>query len=164
MDECRTDTIEGYNTFLESQKPHGGTISLYLFDHELSCSYKMKPIEEIEPMTEETFQPRGGTALLDAMGEILKTNDSHGTKMIILTDGEENSSRKYTNTHVKDLVEMRTKYNNWSFVYLGANQDVVLAAQRLGISPGQTVQFDTQRTPELFQALSSSLYNLPSTI
>ena len=164
MDVCRDDTIEGYNMFVSSQKPNGGTMSLYLFDHELECVYDTIPIESVPELTRETFEPRGGTALLDAMGEILKKNTSQDTKMIILTDGEENSSGRYTNQHVKDLVEMRTKYSNWSFVYLGANQDVVLNASRIGLSPCQTVGYDSQRTPELFRALSSSIHNLPPTI
>ena len=125
-------------------------------------SYDMVPIDEVTPLTRETFEPRGGTSLLDAMGEVLKKNTSEGTTMIILTDGEENSSRTYTSEHIKDLVEMRTKYSKWSFVYLGANQDVIMNAARIGLSPCQTIGFDSQRTPEVFRTLSSAMNNLPS--
>ena len=64
MDSCRSDTIGGYNSFVNSQKTLGGTMSLYLFDHELATVYENVPIENVEPLTLETFVPRGSTAIL----------------------------------------------------------------------------------------------------
>lgn len=156
METCRADTIGGYNAFVDSQKTLGGTMTLYLFDHELTTVYENVAIDQVQPLTTETFVPRGGTALLDAMGEVLKKPLAHDTTMIILTDGEENSSRTYTSAHVKDLVAGRTK-DGWQFTYLGANQDVVLAARRLGLAAAQTIEFDQNRTPELFATLSQRM-------
>lgn len=158
MDSCRSDTIGGYNSFVESQKEFGGKMSLYLFDHEVSTVYENIPIENVEPLTSQTFVPRGSTALLDAMGHVLKKDTlTQNICMIILTDGDENASKKYTSAHIKDLVENRTKNDNWTFLYLGANQDVIMNAARLGLSPAQTISFDTRRTPELFQTLSQAV-------
>jgi hypothetical protein len=85
------------------------------------------------------------------MGQVLKMELSDDAMIIILTDGEENSSRMYTSAHVKDLVNLKP----WKFVYLGANQDAVLTAQGLGIQA--SMDYDTNKTPELFRALSAAV-------
>ena len=153
MDSCRQDTIDGFNTFVDSQKQFGGTMTLCLFDDEFETVYEKLPIEQVPPLTEHTFVPRGGTALHDAMGQVLKMNLSDDAMIIILTDGEENSSRTYTSAHVKDLVNLKP----WKFVYLGANQDAVLAATNLGIKT--SMEYDVTRTPEVFRALSETVSN-----
>ncbi|NBX50168.1 VWA domain-containing protein [bacterium] len=151
MEDCRQDTIDGMNAFLESQRELGGTMTLCLFDHEFETVYEKVSIAEAPCLTMDTFVPRGGTALLDAMGQVLKMNLSDDAMVIVLTDGEENSSTNYTAAHIKDLVEMKP----WKFVYLGANQDAVLNAQRIGIHT--SVGYDPARTPELFRAVSETV-------
>ena len=151
MESCIDDTIEGFNTFVESQKEFGGTMTLCLFDHEFNTVYDKVPIDQVNPLTRDTYVPRGGTALHDAMGQVLKMNMSDDVMVIILTDGEENSSSKYTAAHVKDLVDTKP----WKFVYLGANQDAVLTAQGLGIQT--SMGYDTSKTPELFRGLSAAV-------
>jgi hypothetical protein len=151
MESCIDDTIEGFNTFVESQKEFGGTMTLCLFDHEFNTVYDKVPIAQVNPLTRDTYVPRGGTALHDAMGQVLKMNMSDDVMVIILTDGEENSSSKYTAAHVKDLVDTKP----WKFVYLGANQDAVLTAQGLGIQT--SMEYDTSKTPELFRGLSAAV-------
>ena len=154
MATIRDDTIGGYNSFVQSQVPVGGTMSLYLFDHELTEVYKDVPIAEVKDLTTETYVPRGSTALLDAVGQILKKEDGSKATMIILTDGEENSSSKFTNAHIKDLTEVRTK-EGWDFVYLGANQDAFAVGQRMGINT--TCEFQPERSPQLFATLSAAM-------
>lgn len=150
MQTIRDDTIGGFNSFVSSQV--GGTMSLYLFDHELTTVYENQPIEKVEPLTKETFQPRGSTALLDALGHILKTGPSTSCTVVIMTDGEENASHKYTHAHIKDLIDMRRMRDGWDFAYLGAN---VEEGKELGIHT--SVAFDTCRTAELFQTLSCAM-------
>jgi hypothetical protein len=130
MQSCVDDTIGGFNAFVESQKSFGGTMTLCFFDHEFDIVYDKVPIDQVVPLTKETYTPRGGTALHDAMGQVLKMNLSDDAMVIILTGGEENSSNKYTAAHVKDLLDTKP----WNFVYLGANQDAVLTARGLGIN------------------------------
>ena len=153
MDSCRIETMDGFNTFIESQKQFGGTMTLCLFDDQFETVYDKTPIEEVPVLTDDTFVPRGGTALHDAMGQVLKMNLSDDAMVIILTDGEENSSRTYTSAHIKDLVNLKP----WKFVYLGANQDAVLTASELGIRT--SLGYDTAGTPEVFRALSQTVTN-----
>jgi len=153
METCVKDTIDGFNTFVESQKQFGGTLTLCLFDHKFDTVYEKMPIDEVPLLNEETFVPRGGTALLDAMGQVIKMKLSDDAMVIILTDGEENSSQLYTSAHIKDLVDLKP----WKFVYLGANQDAVLAAENLGIKT--SLEYDSNRTPDVFRTLSTAMTN-----
>lgn len=148
MNEIKSDTIGGFNSFVGSQT--GGTMSLYLFDHELKQMYKDVPMEKVELLTAKTFVPRGGTALLDAIGEVLKSFTTKKT-LVILTDGYENSSIKYTHAHIKDLIEMKQN-DGWDIVYLGAD---IRGAKDMGINT--SIAFTGDNTPELFQTLSAAM-------
>jgi Mg-chelatase subunit ChlD len=159
MESCWDDTIGGFNSFLNDQKALGlgGTLTLIQFDHEYLISYTAKAIDEVEPLTRETFKPRGSTALLDTIGRTIQDNKAmNSPTVVVLTDGQENSSHKYTKAHIKDLVEQKTK-DGWTFVYLGANQDAFAEAGSMGIAPACTMNYDANRTPEAFRALSAAL-------
>jgi hypothetical protein len=148
MNSCREDTIGGFNAFIEAQKQYGGTMTLCLFDHEFQVVYEKMPIEDVPPLN---FVPRGSTALYDAIGNVLKMDLTGDVMVAILTDGEENASTKYTADHIKDLIELKP----WTFVYIGANQDVILNSSRLGIR--RSIGFDTRETPEVFRTLSETM-------
>ena len=75
---------------------------------------------------------------------------------MILTDGLENSSHKFTKAHIKDLIEAKTK-EGWTFAYLGANQDAFAEAGSIGIAAGCTMNYDGNRTPEAFTRLSAAV-------
>ena len=115
MQSMTQATIAGTNEFLAAQQAtmddHGqpipATFTLVLFDHEYLPIYQRVDIQTARPLTLETYVPRGNTALLDAIG---RTIDDLGadlaatpeadrpSKVIIaiLTDGEENSSTRYS--------------------------------------------------------------------
>jgi len=147
MECCVDDTIGGFNQFVAEQVKSGGTLTLYLFDHELIKVHDKVPIESVEKMTRNTYIPRGSTALFDAIGCAIKSiapSEANTTTVVILTDGEENSSRQYrTKAHIKDLVEMSTA-NGVTFLYLAANQDAFKEGNGFGIQSDNIMEFDTQ--------------------
>ena len=70
------DTIGGINeTFRilrESKKPNEIIkISIKLFDHEQILKLRNVDLEEVRDLTRNDFNPRGQTALLDAIGDTL---------------------------------------------------------------------------------------------
>jgi hypothetical protein len=157
MESCWDDTIGGYNALIKEQAAFGGTMTLVQFDHEYIVTYENKPIGEVEPLTRETYTPRGATALLDAIGQAIKeSKGGASTTFIILTDGMENASKKYTKAHIKDLIFERQK-DGWQFLYLGANQDAFAEAGSMGIAPTCTMNYDANRTPDAFRHLSAAL-------
>ena len=157
MESCWDDTIGGFNSFLSDQKATGGTLTLIQFDHEYRVTCELVKIDDVKPLTRETYKPRGSTALMDAIGRLIK--DWKGTStpsVVILTDGLENSSHKFTKAHIKDLIEAKTK-EGWTFAYLGANQDAFAEAGSIGIAPGCTMNYEGNRTPEAFTRLSAAV-------
>jgi len=154
MSSIKNDAIGGFNSFLQEQKdfPGEATLTLIQFDDEYEIVHENRKIEEVPELTALTYQPRGCTALLDAIG---RTVDSTGKRLAnmeegnrpekvivaILTDGEENSSREYSSSKVKEMIEHQKEKYNWEFIYLGANQDAFAEASKIGISSIDTVSF-----------------------
>lgn len=62
---------------------------------------------------------------------------------VIITDGEENSSREHSAEKVKAMIEEGKTYG-WEFVFLGANIDAVATAGRFAFLP--TGRWTTCRT------------------
>ena len=54
--------------------------------------------------------------------------------ILIVTDGEENSSREYTKSRVRDLVT-RKEAGGWKFLYLGANVGYLSYSRKRHIIP-----------------------------
>lgn len=157
METCWDDTIGGFNSFLADQKATGGTLTLIQFDHAYQVTCERTKIDDVVPLTRETYKPRGSTALLDAIGRLIKEwKGTTNPSVVILTDGLENASNKFTKAHIKDLIEAKTK-EGWTFAYLGANQDAFAEAGSIGIAPGSTMNYDGNRTPEAFTQLSAAM-------
>lgn len=152
MESVLHDTIGGFNSFVRSQVPHGGTLSLYTFSDTCHCEYRNFAIEDVEPMTTETYVPGGSTAFYDAMGKVITENEpfDEETTLVVLTDGQENSSRKYTKSHIKDL--LRVFSHNLKVIYVGVDLE---EAEELGIQ--NTLEYTPERTPELFKLVSESV-------
>lgn len=150
MATIASDAIGGFNTFLVDQKtvPGEARMTLALFDDKYDVLYAGKTLAEAEPLTDKTFVPRGGTALLDAIGRTLNEQgarikaDGWADKVIvcILTDGGENQSREFRQDQIKEMVK-HAESHGWSFVFLAANQDAFAAGAGYGISAAHTMAF-----------------------
>ena len=107
----------------------------------------------------ENYRPRGGTALYDAVGRALtetetKVLDGEKAIVVIITDGEENSSHIETGATIKPRIERLQGQGNWTFVYLGAFANAWDEAQAMGISIGNTMRFRGSKTKGLYTGLS----------
>jgi hypothetical protein len=154
MQSIKSATIESFNRFVHSQRTGDGTaqMSLVQFDDHYEQNYQAISIETTPDLNEVTYVPRASTALLDAIGRTIQLtgerlkempeNERPGTVVfVILTDGYENASREYTLPRVNDMIrEQRDKYS-WQFIFLGANQDAIATAARMGMGAGQSMTF-----------------------
>jgi uncharacterized protein YegL len=116
-------------------------VTLVQFDTEYEMLFENSPLQDV-PHYE--LHPRGGTALLDAMAQTIKSVGDRLERtpeplrpgkvvVVVVTDGEENSSKTATRDQVFSMVEhQRTKYA-WEFMYLAANQDAIAVGQSYGI-------------------------------
>jgi len=143
---------EGFNQFLKEQQQSENNIkfSLLFFDTDFYMPYKNINIKKVKPVNEDTYYSRGGTALLDAIGFsiesylddlalIPKNKRANKTLFVILTDGEENSSKIY---HIKLMVEQMQEEFNFGFIYLGANQDSCFQAESMGMNRSNAFNYD----------------------
>ena len=146
MHGVREETIDGFNSFIEEQKQAdpNGRMTLVLFSDDLHQEYTGKPIMEVEKLTGKTYYPYGLTALYDAIGigvaEFDKYLEAEGSDssdkiiVIVLTDGMENSSKKFSKDNVAKLITDKER-SGWKFVYLGANIDAYEEAAKAGFNP-----------------------------
>lgn len=169
MSGLESDTIGGFNSTIENQKKSEDEVlvSTVLFDHESVVLHDRVPIAEIKPMTEEDYQVRGSTALLDAIGDAIRhiknvhkyareEDKPAKTLFVITTDGMENSSRRYSYKEIKALVKNQQEKNGWEFLFLGANIDAIDVAGSIGISARRAVNYhnDREGTEKKYRAVS----------
>jgi len=158
MSSIRDDAVGGFNTFLKEQKQKEGDalITLNLFDHELYEMYQGKNIKYADQLTYKSYVPGGMTALNDAIGITIDKADLRHANLekeetpdnvivAILTDGMENSSREYSETHIKRKIRIHEDKHNWKFIFLAANQDAVLTGRGYGIKDDYSMDFDTDK-------------------
>ena len=148
------DAIGGFNAFLASQKkiPGEAKLSLVLFDHEYQMVYNGRDIQDVEPLDDKTYVPRGTTALLDALG---RTIDDIGRRLsetpeeerpskvlvAILTDGLENASYRFERAKINSMIIHQTDKYSWQFLFLAANQDAITEGLNLGIHATNSMNF-----------------------
>lgn len=133
METMKSEAIGGFNHFIDVQKSEPGEVrfTLVLFDNEYLKPFDHMPLAEVPHLNTETYEPRGSTALLDAMGRTideigqrLAATPEHErpSKVIIacMTDGYENASRVYSNAKVAQMIEHQSTVYSWEFLFLGA--------------------------------------------
>jgi hypothetical protein len=154
MECCQQAAIDGFNQFLvDQQKTEGlGKLTLVLFDDEYMVPISSVPVPEVVPLTDHTYQPRGCTALLDAIGktiddlgqrlDALQEKDRPGQVIVaILTDGLENASRRFTWKEIAGKIKHQTDVYKWVFLFLGANQDAIATAANLSIAANNAANY-----------------------
>ena len=172
MAGLEADTIGGYNAMLEKQKALEGEcrITTVLFHNDYELLHDRIDIQAVSPITTKEYAVGGSTALLDAIGRTIHkisnaqkhtADDYRAEKVIfiIITDGEENSSREYSAEKVKGLIEGQKNKYGWEFVFLGANIDAVETAGRFGISPdrAQNYHADSEGVELNFRVMSNAV-------
>ena len=147
MSSVAESAITGFNEFLVAQQNLEGRarLSLVLFDNEYLSPLDNIPVQEAIALDTTTYVPRGSTALLDAIGETIERLGSRlattpeperpGQVIVaILTDGEENSSVKFSWRDISLRILEQTNTYKWQFLFLGANQDAIATAASLSIA------------------------------
>lgn len=169
MSRLTNDTIEGFNGFVESQKDDTKTtLTTVLFDTSWKILHDGIDVYEVSPMTNKDYIAGGGTAMLDAIGEIInRVQDRHdelgenkpdNVLFVITTDGEENASRKFTKAQIEKMIKHQTNGHGWEFMFLGANMDAVTTATNIGISYDRAVSYDwtTMGTDALYSTVTAA--------
>lgn len=141
MYSATTDTINGFNAFIEKQqcKNQNIFVTLILFDDGYEVLYHRVPIKEVKVLTNDEYYTRGCTALLDAVGRTVSSynRESRKAMCVINTDGLENASREYTREQIKNMVETC----GWEFIFIGADIDSYAEGSRIGIRRSRVANY-----------------------
>lgn len=174
MSCVRNQTISGcnetINTIRAAQKKYAETqdhfVSIFAFqsggDRPSRYIIKNEPIDRVEHITSNQYDPDGCTPLYDAVGGTLtdlkattKGNPLAIGSVTIITDGMENSSEHYDREKVARMIDA-LKEMGWSFNFIGANIDVKSTAQSLHIDNSLEFQQDAKGTTAMFAKESRS--------
>ena len=153
MSGLEDDTIGGFNSFIDTQRQSDKNclVSTVLFNNQSKVIYDRVALDKIRKMERSDYIPGGTTALIDAMGDAIKhIKNVHKyireedvpkhTIFVIITDGQENDSHKYSSDEVKKMISQQ-KEKGWEFLFLGANIDAVETAKSYGIDETRSVEF-----------------------
>ena len=161
MGSCKQETINGFNEYIQSLRKQNVKFALTKFSDDCKIVYNAKDIKDVKELNEVDYQPNGMTALYDAIGNTISMVKSEDKVLIvILTDGDENASEEYKKETIAKLIEEKEK-KGWTFVYLGANQDAMLNAEKFGLRCN-TMGFSTSEMKDTFRKLSRGTVTLCS--
>ena len=149
MDSIKTDTIGGVNGFIKSQRGGVGKCKFTLMQFDTQGPHEIVQdfvdIDNARELTDASFQPRGGTPLMDAIGYAISDCEAKAAKQtvdlvvfVIVTDGGENESKEVSLATVKERIAKATA-KGWQFVYLGAGIDAMQDAGKFGLNLGSTL-------------------------
>ena len=172
MSGLESDTIGGFNSMLARQKDVEGKcyITTVLFDSEYELLHDRIEIQAVRPISDKEYFVGGSTALLDAVGRTINKigNAQRNTAadyradnvlFVIITDGQENSSREYSMRRIKEMIERQKSKYDWEFIFLGANIDAVETAGRFGITADRAQDFhaDSEGVELNFRVMSETV-------
>lgn len=164
MMTMQKDAEGGINSFINDQKNQPGRCSIRIdqFDTQYENVVRSTDVENVKPYR---LVPRGGTALLDAIGKTvtdfgaelaaMPENERPGNVIVVVvTDGEENSSREWDAAGVKALIAKQEQEFNWTFVFLAANQDAIQTGATYGFGANTSMTYDSANVGATYATLS----------
>lgn len=151
MESCKQQTIDGFNEQVNAIKKNawkGGKTDVSLFkfgsapDSRPQEVYFEENVSELEKLTSETYQPFGNTPMYDAIGmalnrvEALDQKGNVGFLVVVVSDGQENASSEFTSAAIAERTKRLQATGKYTFVYIGANQDLTKVQQTFGFAAG----------------------------
>lgn len=171
MSNVRVDMQGGFDAFVKDQQELEGeaTLTLAQFDTDYDIVHDNIAIANVPNLN---LVPRGGTALLDALGRTMNTERERILEMdaddkpekiicVVITDGYENSSHEYNRKQIFDMIDDLENEEDpqWDFVFLGANQDAIAEGGSMGVRATKSITYDasSEGTSMAFKSLSKNM-------
>lgn len=171
----RTGTIQGINEYwngLRADKGHPFYVSLTQFDSDswgntmIDHVYLAQPLAHVRPLTLDGYVPRGGTPLFDAVAQTIQRVEQRAsdlpadvrTILVVVTDGQENSSKIVkSRDHIREVLT-RKERDGWTVIYMGADMNAWDGATRdLGLQHiGNTFSYQSSAPTVAYAGLLRS--------
>lgn len=176
MHPLAEDVRGGFNSYVQDLRGEANAddyrLTVTVFDTAFEKLCVAAPLADVPTLTEANYQPRGMTALLDAVGKAVAEFDAAAkgalppgsddvtgddrVLVVIQTDGEENCSTEYGYEQIRKLIADREATGKWSFAYLGAGASAWAQGGKLGVQRSSIIQ--TVNTSAGTRASYSGLY------
>ena len=159
------EAVGGFNTLVDEQRTvtPPANFSASLFNYDVKLLYDAVPLSQVPSLTMSMYEPYGGTALNEGIGFMIQAvgkRAKRSTRVLIaiLTDGAENSSRKFSQDDVLRMITYRRSTYDWQFVFIGP-ADALPYALSIGIPKSNVVAFnaDPAGIRQIMQRLSKSM-------
>jgi len=154
MTKVREEALTGINeelNVLEQQALENEqftTVTLTTFSTKVDESRRLETGQRV---LEEEYKCVGWTALADAIAENIKALQEIETSededvaylLTVVTDGQENQSKKNTMRDVSVMIKTLEGQGNWTFVFMGCDKNVFEVAKALNFHVGNTSVFES---------------------
>jgi hypothetical protein len=147
MGYMKQQAITGFNKYIADQRALDGLTRLTFvkFSDQRKVVYEARDVMSVPELDGSTYKPDGYTALNDAVGWVLTNNlDKCSTDetniIVILTDGDENSSKEYKLEQVRELLA-QAEAKGWEILFLGANMTKQSVVSTYGINANNVSAF-----------------------
>jgi hypothetical protein len=167
MESIKSDAEGGINSFIDQQKQEPGEalLTLVQFDTDYEFVHKGKPIKQAPAFK---LVPRGSTALLDAVGRAINETGARLAAMeesqrpglvvfVIVTDGQENSSKEFTRERLRQMVQHQQSVYKWQFTFLAANQDAFAEGASMGIAQDGIAAFSVGKVRGTYDSAAKKM-------
>jgi len=162
------DVIEGFNAYVDGLGQEDKVdylFSLTLFDTQVAYRHAAIPLSQVHKLDARSYEPGGNTALNDAIGITVRRIEADHPQVdkvvtVIMTDGEENSSREWTLDAVKALIGQKESEGIWTFVFLGAAPDAWDQGRAYGIPAGNVASYDVNKYQDAFACTAAGTNEL----
>jgi len=144
-------TISGFNEYIDSLRKDKGSkyrVTTAIFGteyHLLSNASKLSAMPRLDNRNYHAKQ--GGTALLDAVGRMIvdferetELGPEDKVLLVVQTDGQENSSHRFTTEQISKMIEEREGTGRWQAVFLGAGPSAWQQGRSLGFRDHNVIQ------------------------
>jgi len=157
MQTGRKEIISGMNEQIQSIKnKFSGTIvepvvSFVKFADNVISLYEGKTMDDLKEFELMGYVPNGSTALYDAVGYTIDmvskfdgiNEEGNSSILVIVTDGDENASKRYNSSQIAEKVQTLSKTGRWTVTYLGPNNvDLTKVKQGINTSYGNMLRAD----------------------
>jgi uncharacterized protein YegL len=173
MSSVWEETLSGFKTYITDMQADQNKdseveylFSLTTFDTQIDVPYLGVPISKVDVDTLKKYGPRGSTAIYDAVGKTLQAIDDDKSLtfdkaiVVIVTDGQENSSREWSKTALHAAIDERVKRGNWTFTYLGTQPETWDDASSLGMGVGASATYNAANAGATYRTMASASMNM----
>lgn len=187
MNDCVPETLNGFNEqmqmirSLQVRYPEQEFfVSLTTFNHNVDFDVVREDPKLIGDLVSTnrttnwsgknkvlTYKPNGMTALYDAIGMSIKsiqnevnseiTDDIATVVVVIITDGHENASQKYSFQQIQSIIKELEQHENWTFSFLSNTPDAIEYATRMNIKKMNAFRYDKRSMKSNYDKILNSM-------